>query len=52
MTAFLWTEIEIKTYADDNIVIEIENVNLPDWNLRFWNLSENNIWNWSQSCLA
>ena len=38
---FIWTEIEIKNYKDEIIVIEIENdKHICDWKLKFRNLSE------------
>ena len=50
---FIWTGIEIKNYKDEIIVIDIENTKkICDWKLKFWNLSKNIIWNWSQPCLA
>ena len=39
---FIWTEIEIKNYKAEIIVIETENDKyICDWKLKFRNLSEN-----------
>ena len=49
----IWTEIEIKNYKDEIIVIEIENDKyICDWKLKFRNLSENILWNWSQTLFS